>query len=1038
MPIACFLLIGIFSFSNFGKAFADSNNGGLFYVGKNSIFKMTDGTMFHGGSAINGGTIYVGSGGTFNFEDGNILSSSATNGGGLYVASGGTAKIGHGEFNENSATNGGAIYVSPGGTLQIDFATIVNGTSTANKGMIYHDSENVFEMKGGIVENCLGGGIYMNAGTLNFSGSSAIKSCISSTFGGVYISSSATMNMSGGTIEGNSANEAGNYAGGVTNHGNFNMSDGTISENSSDGEMGYAELVSLGAGNVNISGGTIITGVGQYSTGTFLVTGGAFLGHICIENGTVNLYGGDFWGSIDAKQSINTKMGANFSCTINLYDSASITVQDYAGTTPSYTIDASSHALGTLITFVGNDTEPDLSALNISGYNSGDYVLKTQKDANGNWTVALCENSFDFPTTWKTELASTDYMSSTLSAEEATSIKFVASVPDGYTQIGTLSTGLPVYQGSSINDIAFVAKKIYAPPSSTSLFADLTKLTSIDFSNFDTSNVEYMNEMFIDCSSLTTLDLSNFDTSKVIDMSTMFYTCTGLTSLNVSNFNASNVEYMNEMFRACSSLTTLDLSNFDTTNVAGMRDMFNNCSNLTSLNLSHFDTSNVTDMSRMFIGCLNLTSLNLSSFDTTNVTDMSSMFSNCCSLASLDLSHFDTTNVTDMSSMFWNCWDLKSIDISSFNMTKVTNCDGMLDFSSTNAIEMIKTPYGNKSAIPITTGSTLYNAETGAVVSSIPANLTKSMTLVKTYSSYNFPTTWKDEIVSTSRMSAEIVLENLESIQFVQVAPTGFTRIGALSTGLPVYSDSTHTKIAFVASKINAPSSCSELFSNSFTNLKVLELDGFKTNSVTDMNGMFSGMKKLVSLDLSGFDTSNVTTMFGMFTGCSSLVSVDVSSFVTTNVNGSMGMVGMFQDCSSLKSLDLRNFDTRNVLSVNFMFSGCTAIEYLDLSSFNLYSVGYNTVNMLNFGADNHIKMLKTPYGNRNGALPISITTGSTLYDPNGNIVTGVAINSTASITLTAGSSTFVAEIEQKKAEEDIFFQDTKKENLFYIQKVEG
>jgi surface protein len=38
--------------------------------------------------------------------------------------------------------------------------------------------------------------------------------------------------------------------------------------------------------------------------------------------------------------------------------------------------------------------------------------------------------------------------------------------------------------------------------------------------------------MFQGCSSLTSLDLSNFDTSNVTAMASMFATCTNLTSLN--------------------------------------------------------------------------------------------------------------------------------------------------------------------------------------------------------------------------------------------------------------------------------------------------------------------------------------------------------------------------------------------------------------------------------------------------------------------------------------------------------------------------
>jgi surface protein len=111
------------------------------------------------------------------------------------------------------------------------------------------------------------------------------------------------------------------------------------------------------------------------------------------------------------------------------------------------------------------------------------------------------------------------------------------------------------------------------------------------------TNLRYMFQM---CSNLTSLDLSNFDTSNVISMSAMFNGCRNLTSLDLSSFDTSNVDSMSSMFSGCSSLTSLDLSNFDTSNVKSMFSMFDGCSNLTSLDLSSFDTSNVVNTTYMF------------------------------------------------------------------------------------------------------------------------------------------------------------------------------------------------------------------------------------------------------------------------------------------------------------------------------------------------------------------------------------------------------------------------------------------------------
>ncbi len=118
---------------------------------------------------------------------------------------------------------------------------------------------------------------------------------------------------------------------------------------------------------------------------------------------------------------------------------------------------------------------------------------------------------------------------------------------------------------------------IIANESMIGYFIGFSKMTSIDLSSLDTSEVTNMFGMFYECSKLTSLDVSNFDTSQVTDMSLMFGGCSGLTSLDVSKFDTSNVTDMSEMFESCSSLTNLDLSSFDTTNVTNMSDMLCGC-----------------------------------------------------------------------------------------------------------------------------------------------------------------------------------------------------------------------------------------------------------------------------------------------------------------------------------------------------------------------------------------------------------------------------------------------------------------------------
>lgn len=144
----------------------------------------------------------------------------------------------------------------------------------------------------------------------------------------------------------------------------------------------------------------------------------------------------------------------------------------------------------------------------------------------------------------------------------------------------------------------------------------------------------------------------------------MFRDCSHLPTLNFSDFDTSNVVDMNYMFARCSNFITLDLSGFNTSKVTEMRSMFEHCTALLYLDLSQFDTSKVTDMNSMFYRCSNATFIDVANFDTSNVIDMSNMFAYCKSLIKLNLSKFDTSNVASSENMFYYCESLETIYIS--------------------------------------------------------------------------------------------------------------------------------------------------------------------------------------------------------------------------------------------------------------------------------------------------------------------------------------------------------------------------------------
>ena len=133
---------------------------------------------------------------------------------------------------------------------------------------------------------------------------------------------------------------------------------------------------------------------------------------------------------------------------------------------------------------------------------------------------------------------------------------------------------------------------IIANESMISYFAGFEKMTSIDLSALDTSQVTNMYGMFGECRRLTSLDVSKFDTSQVTDMNGMFDSCLSLTSLDVSNFDTSSVTNMSGMFQGCYRLTNLNVSNFDTSQVTDMSDMFCDCPAWDAVDKTKFASAN--------------------------------------------------------------------------------------------------------------------------------------------------------------------------------------------------------------------------------------------------------------------------------------------------------------------------------------------------------------------------------------------------------------------------------------------------------------
>ncbi len=322
---------------------------------------------------------------------------------------------------------------------------------------------------------------------------------------------------------------------------------------------------------------------------------------------------------------------------------------------------------------------------------------------------------------------------------ENTTKSYDLSASDNNSVIGKIASN-----GDSTNTLYIQSNgEIFANSNSSTLFSYFTELKSIENLNFlNTSQVTNMSFMFDNCRNLTSLDLSNFDTSNVINMSSMFNmwyssidtASTGsLASLDLSSFDTSNVTDMRSMFAFNTSLTTINVDSFDTKRVTDMYHMFIYCTSLKNIELGSFNTSNVTNMNRMFYNCKSLITLNLNSFNTLKVTDMGGMFAKCKKLSNLNLDNFDTSNVVNMSTMFSNCKSLVSLNLSSFNTSNVTNMNAMFnmwngddDLNSSGSLE--KLDLSNFDTSKVVNMSSMFAFSTNLVELNISSFDTSSVT----------------------------------------------------------------------------------------------------------------------------------------------------------------------------------------------------------------------------------------------------------------------------------------------------------------------
>lgn len=286
------------------------------------------------------GAVEVGTGATFTVAAGGNVTGNArvdkledntisALGGGVRVLTGGKLILDGGRISRNRIVNstnanadlrrGAGVWLQAGASMELKSGMVSENTGNyMYGGGIYAEGEIVDATTKEVITP--GAKITMTGGSI--SGNKVYGN--NSYGGGVFLGTGAVMDMSGGTIEKNTANDNA-YAAGILTNGTFNLSGGTIRQNSvsRDDRAGGAVYVA-GTGVMNMTGGSIEGNRAGYGGGVYVWGNNNVTG----PWGVFNMSGGEIKGNTADKTSGGIH---NWAGKVNMSGTASV-IGNKAGT----------------------------------------------------------------------------------------------------------------------------------------------------------------------------------------------------------------------------------------------------------------------------------------------------------------------------------------------------------------------------------------------------------------------------------------------------------------------------------------------------------------------------------------------------------------------------------------------------------------------------------------------------------------------------------------------------------------------------------
>jgi len=481
---------------------------------------------------------------------------------------------------------------------------------------------------------------------------------------------------------------------------------------------------------------------------------------------------------------------------------------------------------------------------------------------------------------------------------------------DTYGEIKEALTALPVTSEITVTFYSAPADEIgnYATQGSMIYAAQESKAERVNFIIQEDANIAFgaNNEAaFAGCTKFVSIDLRGVKSATTLKY--MFKACTNLQSVTFADdFDTSNIQNMEQVFSGCSSLTEVDISSFNTSSVQTTHAMFYNCSNLTTIYASSsFALSDGTVSDMMFDGCTSLVGGIGTTYNNKNVDKTYARIDESDSPGYFTFKAPSSSVTVTFNTMGGSAVASQTLASGSYAARPKTPLKDKFVFDGWYTDTDYNNPF-DITATPIVSDITLYakwelNTHYAKIDGTFYDSYGDAKDVVNTLSAgehtvifYSIPA---DDLGSTSYPGSMIygIMQSQATAVHLIIHETANIDLGTNNEATFYNGDKF---VSIDLSGVKRANFLGSMFSHCSNLQSVTFADDFDTSYVEDMREMFSGCTMLTEVDLTSFKTNKVKYSAAMFLGCSSLTTIYASSSFI--IPSSVTSADMFAGCNSL------------------------------------------------------------------------------------------------------------------------------------------